>query len=761
MLVRRRTGPLGSDSNMNHACICDWLGLPAKAWPPDHYRLLGLPLGEGDAARIEQQVHDRLEVVRRYQLLHPDHVTEAMNRLAQAFVCLTDPQAKEEYDAKLLQKQTGESAVEEAIAEAPAVNPADPLAWLYSREAQAASVTRAVTQLDVPAAQFTGPPEDAETRGPDSAPPVRRPVVLPPSGDGRETTAQRDQHDSILEAASSSAPARRGLGTKRALYHRIARTRQLLRIWYEVGQFLGHPGRRLAKPVEATDLIHGLITLRTELKSFPPLLGQAGQPGYLVIALARQQVIVPTFQTLLPSQREALARDWRAGLKLLDAHLQFLRQELRLTRRRGLLGRVTRGLSSLLRSHLGLLLMLAMALATVIALCRSVGGDDWVGQLFGSSDGAASTEPTGVVARSDGPRKPQGSRPFAEPEKIDEPPPPHEKHDFVGPPPPDDPTMTVENKEIRREQRFQVQSEAEIENTIDSVCSVAITSERHFVSCNETKYLSVWDTMEERPQLVVKLPNPIHCVAACAETGMMACGDATGEVYLFQKEDRFGSVIQKKQLPKTHDQKVRALAFSGDGNWLVSGGDDCKVVLWDAKARKREATWEDYPRRVLAVALSRDGAKAYSGRADGTIRVWDTKNNKENEIQKAPAGTGTVNSLTLSPKDDALFWAWKDHPISCWDCAEKMLRQDFIDAVAICLAISPDGRYLVSGEDSKIKVWDAQKGRLLNEFEKKDLSVFSLAYSSDGKYLFSGHSNGVLILWPASLVENTSGSSAK
>ena len=50
-------------------------------------------------ARIEQRVHDRLEAVRRYQVKHPDLVTEAMNRLAQAYVCLTDPDARRAYDA--------------------------------------------------------------------------------------------------------------------------------------------------------------------------------------------------------------------------------------------------------------------------------------------------------------------------------------------------------------------------------------------------------------------------------------------------------------------------------------------------------------------------------------------------------------------------------------------------------------------------------------------------------------------------------------
>src|SRR5438270_3990805 len=84
---------------MSHELICTWLGLGAGDWPPDHYRLLGLEPDESDSARIEQRVHDRLEAVRRYQLLHPELVTEAMNRLAQAYVCLTDPDARRAYDA--------------------------------------------------------------------------------------------------------------------------------------------------------------------------------------------------------------------------------------------------------------------------------------------------------------------------------------------------------------------------------------------------------------------------------------------------------------------------------------------------------------------------------------------------------------------------------------------------------------------------------------------------------------------------------------
>src|SRR5580704_4876174 len=86
---------------MNRTLIRKWLEIASDSWPPDHNTVLGLEPGEGDLACIEQRVRERMERARCYQLSHPEEATEAMNRLAQALVCLTDPAAKRDYDSSL------------------------------------------------------------------------------------------------------------------------------------------------------------------------------------------------------------------------------------------------------------------------------------------------------------------------------------------------------------------------------------------------------------------------------------------------------------------------------------------------------------------------------------------------------------------------------------------------------------------------------------------------------------------------------------
>src|SRR5262249_43725561 len=157
---------------------------------------------------------------------------------------------------------------------------------------------------------------------------------------------------------------------KRSLYFRIARTRKLLAAWEQIGKFMGQPQRRIARPAEATEFIRLLARIRSLLRGFPAVLGQAGQPGYLVVALAQQPAPVPMFQTLLPTQRETLAQHWDAGNKLLTAHRQFLRQEARARRRRSRLARAAHATASFIAEYPEYVLFALAMLAVTFAIAR-------------------------------------------------------------------------------------------------------------------------------------------------------------------------------------------------------------------------------------------------------------------------------------------------------------------------------------------------------------------------------------------------------
>jgi hypothetical protein len=380
---------------MNHELICSWLGLPPGEWPPDHYRLLGLTPGESDAALIEQRVHERLDSVRGYQMMHPEQATEAMNRLAQAFVCLTDPVSKKAYDTALL----GEAPpTAQATAVAPRPEAVDELDWLYSDPPAARTEPPLPAVSSAPPAALPDlplplPATKLDTRTP--PPPLRQPPPLPPLPPPlivTEVPVREDEPpaatpvaavppppaepvDPVIEAAQTG-PARHGIATKRGLYQRIAHTRRLIRAWNSLGKFLSSPRRRLNRTVEGPEMVRALDEITALLRNFPPLLGEAGQPGYLVLALTQVDT-VKVFQSFSPHQREALTRDWRAGVKLLTAHRDFLRRELRAMRKRPLGRRLLRATWSVITEKPGTVLLLLALLAINVALWRSYAEALW------------------------------------------------------------------------------------------------------------------------------------------------------------------------------------------------------------------------------------------------------------------------------------------------------------------------------------------------------------------------------------------------
>ncbi len=370
---------------MTHEMICSWLGLAEEDWPPNHYQLLGLQPGEGDAALIEQRVQQRVDSVRRYQMMYPELATEAMNRLAQAFVCLTEPSARREYDASL-----GGVAVK---VEAPPVSLALLDTVVQTIDSQQTLTGKALRPVAAtpPPAPAKPPPLPVPVKPPPlpaapmiALPPLPRvppmPPLPPPTPDAAPTVVlsvprvnapaaplpPMERIDPILEAARCPE-ARRGLGSRRAIYQRLLLTRRLVQLWDQIGKHVSSPHRKLKRASSAEELDHDLAQFSFWLRLFPPCLGHAGQPGYLVVSLEKQEIF-ETFQTMDFQQRQSLSVDWQAGRKLLQAHVAFLRQENHTLRRLTFPQRIRRGASALLFDRPGLVLLGLALTALTIAI---------------------------------------------------------------------------------------------------------------------------------------------------------------------------------------------------------------------------------------------------------------------------------------------------------------------------------------------------------------------------------------------------------
>ena len=71
-----------------------------------------------------------------------------------------------------------------------------------------------------------------------------------------------------------------------------------------------------------------------------------------------------------------------------------------------------------------------------------------------------------------------------------------------------------------------------------------------------------------------------------------------------------------------HHGPVLCVAFSTDGQLLISGGNDNTVRMWRTADGEMLSSFEGHTARVTAVAVTPDGLTAFSGSGDGTIRRW-------------------------------------------------------------------------------------------------------------------------------------------
>ncbi len=197
-----------------------------------------------------------------------------------------------------------------------------------------------------------------------------------------------------------------------------------------------------------------------------------------------------------------------------------------------------------------------------------------------------------------------------------------------------------------------------------------------------------------------------------------------------------------------HRNRIWTVAFHPNGTQVASGGDDNHTKIWDLERERCIKTIVGHTNAILSVKLSPDGSYLASGSEDTTIRIWSI--DREKVVQTLREHTNRVWSVNFSPDGRLLASGSADYTIKLWDwqvgnCL-KTLRGH--NSWVWRTLFSPDGRTLASTSyDQTVKIWDVDTGACLNTLQGHNSPVIYANFSPNGELLVSCDFAGIIKLW--------------
>lgn len=198
-----------------------------------------------------------------------------------------------------------------------------------------------------------------------------------------------------------------------------------------------------------------------------------------------------------------------------------------------------------------------------------------------------------------------------------------------------------------------------------------------------------------------------------------------------------------------HPSLVRAIAFSPDGNLLLTGGSDGVARLWDPATGTRVGGDLGRDGSTNAVAFSPTGKSFVTVDKSGTAQIWDLPLGKQST---PPLRHGSsILAVAFSPDGKFLITGGADGRGILWDAkhGDRAGLELHHDGAIEALAFAPDGKSILTGStDGTARLWESESGHPMQKPFRHAKPVRVVAFAPDGRTYTTGSAFGFVGTWP-------------
>ena len=193
-----------------------------------------------------------------------------------------------------------------------------------------------------------------------------------------------------------------------------------------------------------------------------------------------------------------------------------------------------------------------------------------------------------------------------------------------------------------------------------------------------------------------------------------------------------------------HTGFVHVIAFSPNGQFMATGGDDTTARIWDTSGHL-VATLVGHTALLGSIAFDSDSQRIVTASNDNTARVWDLKGN---ELFRLSGHQRAVAQAAFSPDGSQIVTASWDTTIRLWHLVDQTsLVLTGHKAPVLSATFSSDGKYvLTTSIDRTARIWNSS-GRLITSLGPHNDEVVDAAFSPDGQRIVTASKDGYARIW--------------